>query len=55
MPRPILRIPMLAIHLQRELGEKGFNPNKQTQCTPLLAAAIKVRGVGADQLNRSVA
>jgi hypothetical protein len=43
VPRPILRIPMLAIHLQRELAEKGFNPNKQTQCTPLLAAAaIKV-------------
>ena len=44
VPKPILRIPMLAIHLQRDLSTAGFNPNKQTQCTPLLAtgtAAIK--------------
>lgn len=43
MPKPILRIPMLAIHLQRDLSTAGFNPNKQTQCTPLLATSIKQR------------
>ncbi len=31
---------MLAIHLQRDLSTAGFNPNKQTQCTPLLATSI---------------
>lgn len=41
VPKPILRIPMLAIHLQRDLSTAGFNPNKQTQCTPLLATSIK--------------
>ncbi|KAI3434924.1 hypothetical protein D9Q98_002978 [Chlorella vulgaris] len=40
VPKPILRIPMLAIHLQRDLSTAGFNPNKQTQCTPLLATSI---------------
>ena len=39
IPRPILRIPMLAIHLQRDLSTAGFNPNKQTQCTPLFSLA----------------
>lgn len=29
VPKPILRIPMLAIHLQRDLSTAGFNPNKQ--------------------------
>jgi hypothetical protein len=34
---------MLAIHLQRDLSTAGFNPNKQTHCTPLLATAIRQR------------
>lgn len=38
--KPILRIPMLAIHLNREIGSEGFKANKQTQCTPILSAAI---------------
>lgn len=40
MPKPILRIPMLAIHLQRDINSTGFNPNKQTECTPLLALQV---------------
>lgn len=27
--------------MQRDLSTAGFNPNKQTQCTPLLATSIK--------------
>ena len=34
---PLLPLPPL----QRDLSTAGFNPNKQTQCTPLLATSIK--------------
>ena len=36
-----MRIPMLAIHLQRTLGTDGFKPNPQTHLMPLLATAAK--------------
>ncbi|KAK9867959.1 hypothetical protein WJX84_005015 [Apatococcus fuscideae] len=39
--KPLMHIPMLAIHLQPEIREKGFNPNKQTQLGPILAVAAK--------------
>lgn len=39
--RPLLRVPMLAIHLQRELADGRFKPNKQQHVVPVLASAVK--------------
>jgi len=49
--RPLLRVPMLAIHLQRELAEGGFKPNKQQHVVPVLATAVKkaVEGAGGKE------
>lgn len=58
VPKPILRIPMLAIHLQRDLSTAGFNPNKQTQCIPLLANSVKEKlesGGGDDDAKAAAA
>ena len=39
--KPIMRIPMLAIHLNRDIMSKGFELNKQTHLVPMLASAVK--------------
>lgn len=36
-----MRIPMLAIHLYREIYDAGFKPNKQEHLAPVLATALK--------------
>jgi aspartyl aminopeptidase len=41
--KPILRIPMLAIHLQRGLNTEGFKPNLQTHLQPVIATAVKAQ------------
>lgn len=40
--KPILKIPSLAIHLNREVNDKGFCPNKQSHLHPILASQVKV-------------
>uniref|UniRef100_A0A7S1SPJ3 aspartyl aminopeptidase n=1 Tax=Tetraselmis chuii TaxID=63592 RepID=A0A7S1SPJ3_9CHLO len=39
--RPLMRIPMLAIHLNREIMTDGFNINAQNHLSPVLATSIK--------------
>lgn len=49
IPRPILRIPNLAIHLSRNVTVEGFKVNKETETTPILATKL------AASLNGTVA
>lgn len=39
--KPILRIPMLAIHLNRTIYKDGFKPDKQSHLVPILSTAVK--------------
>eukprot|EP00049_Salpingoeca_infusionum_P027703 m.33849 g.33849 ORF g.33849 m.33849 type:complete len:281 (+) comp9679_c0_seq2:238-1080(+) len=45
--RPILRIPNLAIHLNRGIYDKGFKYNKEVHLAPILTSAV------SEQLNAS--
>ncbi|CAL9081672.1 unnamed protein product [Musa textilis] len=39
--RPLLRVPTLAIHLDRTVNTEGFKPNLETQLLPLIATKIE--------------
>eukprot|EP00013_Stygamoeba_regulata_P021188 CAMPEP_0177657682 /NCGR_PEP_ID=MMETSP0447-20121125/16337_1 /TAXON_ID=0 /ORGANISM="Stygamoeba regulata, Strain BSH-02190019" /LENGTH=482 /DNA_ID=CAMNT_0019162097 /DNA_START=80 /DNA_END=1528 /DNA_ORIENTATION=+ len=41
--RPLLRVPTLAIHLNRTLNTDGFKINEQTQLAPVLATQVKAQ------------
>ncbi|KAI9345636.1 aspartyl aminopeptidase [Obelidium mucronatum] len=45
---PILRIPTLAIHLDRTVGTEGFKFNNETHLTPMLGLAAKSLNGSAD-------
>ncbi|KAH9535186.1 hypothetical protein CY35_17G040000 [Sphagnum magellanicum] len=53
--QPILRIPTLAIHLDRDVNEVGFKVNKQTHLAPVLASVIKAEINKRADTNGSVA
>ena len=44
-----MRVPMLAIHLNRDIHDQGFKPNKQTHVVPILATALKEAASGTPQ------
>jgi aspartyl aminopeptidase len=47
--RPLLYVPNLAIHLNREISESGFKPNFETHLLPVLSTAIKDRFEAKDE------
>jgi aspartyl aminopeptidase len=47
LDRPLLRIPQLAIHLDREVNDKGLVLNRQEHLAPVFGLAGGVRGVFA--------
>uniref|UniRef100_A0A1D1Z9R0 aspartyl aminopeptidase n=1 Tax=Anthurium amnicola TaxID=1678845 RepID=A0A1D1Z9R0_9ARAE len=47
--RPLLRVPTLAIHLDRSVNTEGFKPNLENHLIPLLATKPEERAVKTDE------
>jgi len=47
--KAIVRIPNLAIHLNREVNTAGFAPNTQNHLLPILASTVQAELMGADK------
>ena len=47
--RPLMSIPMLAIHLNRDIHTKGFKPNTESEVVPVLATEVKAKLAIPDQ------
>ncbi|KAM7463808.1 hypothetical protein LguiA_031929 [Lonicera macranthoides] len=49
--RPLLRVPTLAIHLDRTVNKDGFKPNLETQLLPLLGTKLEDKSVDYKEKN----
>jgi aspartyl aminopeptidase len=49
LKKPILRIPSLAIHLNRGISENGFKFNEETNLLPVIASCISEQLEGGDK------
>jgi aspartyl aminopeptidase len=52
--RPVLRVPQLAIHLDRDIGERGLVLNKQQHLAPVWGLGRSAEGDFADWLSAEV-
>ncbi len=52
--RPILRVPQLAIHLDRTIGEKGLKLDKQQHMAPVMAVGDAREGAFAELLGQEL-
>jgi len=52
--RPILRVPQLAIHLDRTIGEKGLKLDKQQHMSPVMAVGDSKEGAFAEFLGQEL-
>ncbi|KAK1288062.1 putative aspartyl aminopeptidase [Acorus calamus] len=49
--RPLLRVPTLAIHLDRSVNSDGFKPNLENHLVPLLAKKLEEASVNLEEKN----
>eukprot|EP00009_Paramoeba_aestuarina_P009405 CAMPEP_0201521466 /NCGR_PEP_ID=MMETSP0161_2-20130828/14438_1 /ASSEMBLY_ACC=CAM_ASM_000251 /TAXON_ID=180227 /ORGANISM="Neoparamoeba aestuarina, Strain SoJaBio B1-5/56/2" /LENGTH=461 /DNA_ID=CAMNT_0047920107 /DNA_START=45 /DNA_END=1430 /DNA_ORIENTATION=- len=47
--RPLLRVPSLAIHLNRTVNTEGFKFNTETELTPVIATTLGAEAAGSDK------